>query len=117
MVSKWLLYLIPLSAILAAGPALGQQHTLLSNGDLNVGNPSASNVTWAQADSLSHSSASADSTFSGLNGAWYSYPGQMPVFVPDSTLTDAMPVLIPPRVDEGMIIPTAARKDSTNALD
>ena len=34
---------------------------------------------------------------------------QMPVFIPDSTLTESMPVLIPPPVDEGMIIPLGQR--------
>lgn len=29
----------------------------------------------------------------------------MPIYIPDSTLTESMPILIPPPVDEGMIIP------------
>lgn len=33
-------------------------------------------------------------------------PGlQMPVFIPDSSLTESMPILIPPPVDEKMILP------------
>jgi len=42
----------------------------------------------------------------------------MPIFVPDSTLTSAMPVLIPAPVDTKMIIPMAgsAASDLSNAV-
>lgn len=41
-----------------------------------------------------------------LNGkGWLQRPGQMPVFIPDSTLTDAMPIYSAPNVDSKMIIP------------
>ena len=115
MIPNWLLCLLPLSILFVTSPAFGQQRSLLMNGDVKTVNTPTSNVNGATADTLS--SVPADSSLSGLNGAWYSRPGQMPVFIPDSTLTDAMPVLTPPRVDEDMIIPIAAKRDTSRVVE
>lgn len=50
-------------------------------------------------DSLKNSNSFSDTKSEGLNLF------KMPVFIPDSTVTESMPILIPPPVDEGMIIP------------
>ncbi len=51
-------------------------------------------LAFSVPDSMGHNpSQNSDSLF------------QMPVFIPDSTLTESMPVLIPPPVDQKMIIP------------
>lgn len=102
---KGLLFIVPISTILAIVPSFYQ------------------NVKTIPSDKSSHhlkiQKTTAD-TATGLAGAyklneskitgWYQRPGHMPVLIPDSTLTETMPILITPDVDSRILIPMGSSK-------
>lgn len=115
MNKKWILSVLPFTALMGAVPAFGQQGNTLSNAVHGTTQKSYQTDSFYAKEDTSRTIASTDSTLSKLNGVWYRAGGQMPVYVPDSTLTDNMPVLKPLPVDPGMIVPLKSEADSTSA--
>lgn len=103
---KWLLFIVPISTFVATVPALSQSLNVLPIGELNQYpeiQKDEADTTIGIADAYSFNE-------SAVTG-WYQRPGQMPVFIPDSTLTESMPILFAPDVDSKMIIPMGDKAD------
>lgn len=97
---KGLLFIVPISTILAIVPALYQNVKTIP-ADESGHHPEIQKTTADTATGLGGDYKLNESKITG----WYQRPGQMPVFVPDSTLTESMPILIAPDIDSRMIIP------------
>lgn len=103
---KVLLFVVPISTILAIIPTLYQNVQTIPVGELGH-HPKIQKTAANTATGLTGAYNLNESSITG----WYQRPGQMPVFIPDSTLTEAMPILIAPDVDTKMLIPMDSKSN------
>jgi len=98
---RYIFLLLTVIIFTTAASAMGQSPRV-SNAAAGAGD--VTGVIWTfPADSAS-ASLLADSLNTRLENGWYKQPGQMPIFVP-GLLPNSMSFIVPPKVDEEMILP------------
>jgi len=76
---------------------------------------SLAGTNWYVAADSASASFLPDSLNARLENGWYKQPGHLPVFIP-GLLPNSMSIIVPPKVDEGMILPLKQALRDTTAI-
>lgn len=108
---KWILFFIPIATLATTLPALSNYFKATTFSELDP-NPKIQKAAPDSTQGLAPGNGMNELNVTG----WDQRPGQMPVFIPDSTLTEAMPIYPAPDVDSKMIIPMGTNSDDTTSV-